>query len=201
MGAGGYGAAGLSVRAGMGISELAGARGKRAERSRAKGRAAAKGLHEKIPTEGAEIIPRYQNKAPWPRGDAPPAPEHGGADRCPFPSPSGVPGRLAAGWHRSPSLGRVLPGCTCRSLPGTWLPAGFPKWDVTGPAPRCREKLPAPGEGDRDGAPGVSQAHETRSLIPYLLLPRPGIPWHWGVAVALSSAPSLDPLPESSGFL
>lgn len=110
MGAGGYGAAGLSVRAGMGISELAGVCGKRAERSGVKAKAAAKGSMGRFPRKGQKSFKKNQNKAPWPREDAPPAPEHRGVERCPFPSPSGVPGRLAAGWHRSPSLEEFCQG-------------------------------------------------------------------------------------------
>lgn len=63
MGAGGYGAAGLSVCAGMGISELAGVCGKRAERSGVKARAAAKGSMRRVPRKGQKSF-QNQNKAP-----------------------------------------------------------------------------------------------------------------------------------------
>lgn len=56
MGAGGYGAAGLSVRAGMGISELAGVCGKRAERSGVKAKAAAKGSMGRFPRKGQKSL-------------------------------------------------------------------------------------------------------------------------------------------------
>lgn len=62
MGAGGYGAAGLSVRAGMGISELAGVCGKRAERSGVKAKAAAKGSMGRFPRKGQKSFKKIKIK-------------------------------------------------------------------------------------------------------------------------------------------
>lgn len=142
----------------------------------------------------------------------------------PHPHPTRGPGGSAAGWHPSPSIaGRASPGCPRRSLPGTRLPGEphrcWPSSQGLGEAP----SLPpnprggsvaaggTPGRATRSPA-GVSQAHETRSLITHAALPDTGstecrhptageapTPVS-GSRLPPSSAPSLNPVPAGSGF-
>lgn len=112
----------------------------------------------------------------------------------PFPQPIRSAREAGSRLAPLPLTGRVLPGCTCRSLPGTRLPAGFPKWDVAGPVPRCWVKLSSPGEGDRDGAPGVSQAHENQISHPLPLISVPGN----SMALRSGRCPQFSPIPRSS---
>lgn len=194
MGAGGYGAAGLSVRAGMGISELAGARGKRAERSRAKGRAAAKGLHEKIPTEGAEIIPRYQNKAPWPRGGCSASPGARRGRQVPFSQP--IRSAREAGSRLAPlpltwkSFARVyVPEFAWHVAPSRLSKVGcdWPSAEVPGEAPSPRR-----------GRPGWSPWCEsgTRDQIPHPLPLTP--PTGNSMALGSRCCPQFSPIPRST---
>lgn len=199
MGAGGYGAAGLSVRAGMGISELAGVCGKRAERSRVKARAAAKGSMRRFPRKGQKSF-QNQNKAPWPREDALPARSTEGQRGALFPAhPECQKGWQQAGTAppRWKSFARVyVPEFAWHAAPSrlSKVGRGWPSAEVPGEAS-------VPRGGPLGWSPGCESG--TRDLIPHPLplIPRPRNSTPLGSRHCPSSAPSLNPVPASSGFL
>lgn len=84
-----------------------------------KARVCAKGLMRRFPQRGKrKTKTKIKMHVPVKRLCHPLSGEGQGA--APPPQPTCGPGGLAAAWHLA---GRASPGCTCRSLPGTWLPS------------------------------------------------------------------------------